>query len=150
MPRSSAEIRKLKAEQKLSDKAWVIQRKKLEKAEAKLEKVRLFGPPAVTDEERKEMLYNMERVKRHIPFDIWDKIRTLILAPPVVKNTTVVAENTTPKKVSRADIREWVRAMANVVDEHRDILQDRYLMMCEANENYLRDKLRELGIEVEE
>jgi len=79
-----------------------------------------------------------------------DKLHTLILTPPVVKNTTNVAESTTPKKVSRADIREWVRAMANVVDEHRDILQDRYLMMCEANENYLRDKLCELGCEVEE
>ena len=31
------------------------------------------------------MLFNMERVKRHVPFDVWDKIRTLILAEPEKK-----------------------------------------------------------------
>jgi hypothetical protein len=43
-------------------------------------------PTAVSKE---QMLFNMDRIKRHVPFDVWEAIRALILSqrePPKENN----------------------------------------------------------------
>jgi len=96
--------------------------------------------PAPTSAERKEMLFNMERVKRHVPFDVWDKIRTLILAEPAQSSVVSGQEVSIPceKKVVS---REW--------------LHDTAIILCcvgtrvDHIEQDLEARLSELGVEVE-
>lgn len=54
------------------------------------------------------------------------------------------------RTVSLKDLREWVKVMTSVGDYYKHLTTEQFIAAREANESYLMDKLRAIGVTVEE
>lgn len=61
-----------------------------------------------------------------------------------------LSEKPAAVRVRRKEVKEWAKTMTNAADHYKSLTSDQFIALVEANENYLRSKLEEKGIVVED
>lgn len=82
--------------------------------------------------------------------DVFEHADAIISRVEALDHIATVRAALKPRTVRLRDLREWVKVMTSVGDFYKHLPTEQFIAAREANESYLIDKLRALGIAVDE
>jgi hypothetical protein len=106
--------------------------------------------PDIASKEREEMLNFIDEIEYDPGYYYEEGKWDMEKMGQIIKSIRALVLSEKPGiRVTREEVREWAKTMSNCADHYEKLTREEFIAVAEGNENYLTDRLNELGVTVE-